>query len=281
MEQHSLLHSSTTTSSSPFASSCLARHSIADWILTIVIWVVGMHLDHAPPFERDIRPQLHDPDISYPHTTGPQQQIPAWLLWRLAVPLPLLLLVPLALFPPRNVPSLRLLAELWLGLLTSVGGALFLVCLVKNRVGRLRPDFLARCLPDANGVCTGDAKTILEGRKSFPSGHSALSFSGLFYVSLCAYMRLAPIPTPRLGRVWKVVLPALPWLVATHVALSRIQDYWHHWQDILVGTLLGHICAFASYRLRFGASGGLVPTSVSAEEEQSLLKVRSPPAEPV
>jgi hypothetical protein len=43
---------------------------------------------------------------------------------------------------------------------------------VQLTAGRLRPDFYARCQL-AGGVCTGDPDVILEGRKSFVSGHAS------------------------------------------------------------------------------------------------------------
>jgi hypothetical protein len=145
-------------------------------------------------------------------------------------------------------------------------------------------------------------------------------------VALAYYARVLPVQTPRLGSIWKVVLPFLPWLIALEVALSRIQDYWHHWQDgpssalanptharhptaarrglrgrlltraaacacslcsaapVCVGTLIGHVCAYASFRLRFpgpSSGRGLVPHVLAAEEELVASKSRPSPPEAI
>lgn len=81
-----------------------------------------------------------------------------------------------------------------LGLLISLILASFLTDVVKDAVGRPRPDLIARCKP-AKGtpehrlvtvdVCTEtDHHKLHDGWRSFPSGHSAFAFSGLGFMAL-------------------------------------------------------------------------------------------------
>lgn len=81
-----------------------------------------------------------------------------------------------------------------LGLAIGMILTTFLTDVVKNTVGRPRPDLLARCQPKAGTphdqlvsieVCTETGHHRLhDGWRSFPSGHSSFSFAGLGYLSL-------------------------------------------------------------------------------------------------
>lgn len=81
-----------------------------------------------------------------------------------------------------------------LGLSLSLMMTSFFTDLVKNGVGRARPDLIARCKPKDGTpehelvtweVCTEqDHHRLHDGWRSFPSGHSSFSFAGLGYLSL-------------------------------------------------------------------------------------------------
>ena len=279
-EGRSLTHGNTTADSKPWA----AEWSVGDWLATAALWVLGTWADKWPPFENDLKPQLHDSAISYPHKPAELQAVPAWLLWRYGCWLPAgaLVCVAYVVVPAHSLvrerQRARLLAELWLGLCSSVGCAFAFVCLVKAQVGRLRPDFLARCMP-VDGACTGDALVVEEGRRSFPSGHSAISFSGLAYLTLVLLACVWHTPTPRAGTLWKTIFVSLPWLLALWIALTRLQDHWHHWQDVLVGSLIGHVAAYACFRLRFypvSTGAGLTPHSFLLTGEKQRISPLEP-----
>ena len=41
------------------------------------------------------------------------------------------------------------------------------------------------------------------------------------------------------GHVAKVAIVFTPLLAAVLVGISRVDDYWHHWQDVFAGALIG------------------------------------------
>ena len=43
----------------------------------------------------------------------------------------------------------------------------------------------------------------------------------------------------RRGHVAKLCIVFFPLLVAAMIAVSRVDDYWHHWQDVCTGGLIG------------------------------------------
>nr|KJB08494.1 hypothetical protein B456_001G084000 [Gossypium raimondii] len=96
-----------------------------------------------------------------------------------------------------------------------------------------------------NVICHGDKSVIREGHKSFPSGHTSWSFAGLGFLSLYLSGKIKAFD--RRGHVAKLCIVFLPLLVASLVGISRVDDYWHHWQDVFAGGLLGLVVATFCY----------------------------------
>lgn len=63
------------------------------------------------------------------------------------------------------------------------------------------------------------------------------SFAGLGFLSLYLSGKIKAFD--RRGHVAKLCMVFLPLLFATLVGISRVDDYWHHWEDVFVGGLLG------------------------------------------
>ncbi|KAF8906256.1 lipid phosphate phosphatase 1 [Gymnopilus junonius] len=215
------------------------RSYLIDWALVVLIWFLAGFAGLLPVFERTFL--LSDYNINHPHK---KNQVSSFVNQTIA------LLIPLALFFIVGClkRSLLVVHHGALGLCTSRYEA--------DRSGRLRPDFLARCKWDkVLEKCTGFAQIVLDGRKSFPSGHSSTAFSGMLFLSFwiagqtAAWAFDVPKSPKRLrsSRMLAFCAALLPISWAFHVALTRIQDYRHHTEDVIVGSLLGCVCATIAY----------------------------------
>ena len=132
----------------------------------------------------------------------------------------------------------------------------FLTDVVKNGVGRPRPDLIARCKPKKGtpqhtlviiDVCTEkNHHTLHDGWRSFPSGHSSLAFSGLGFLALF-FAGQMHVFRPRTDFA-RVLLALAPLVGAALIAISRLEDYRHDVYDVTVGSSLGILVAYFSYR---------------------------------
>ncbi|KAJ3045649.1 hypothetical protein HDV00_007774 [Rhizophlyctis rosea] len=190
-------------------------------------------------------------DIAYP-LIG--ETVPTWMLGIFTIPLPIIIILITAFSLRKSINVNYDLQTSILGLATSLAFTLVLTQIIKCATGSLRPDFLARCQPvyDPNDqilhrviACNGDYKTIKEGRKSFFSGHSSFSHAALVYVSLYLSRHLNFRRPPI---ALKYIICLLPLVLAALIALSRVANYWHRWEDIVVGGAVGYAIAILSYR---------------------------------
>lgn len=143
---------------------------------------------------------------------------------------------------------------------------------LKLAVGRPRPNFFRRCFPDGYGTnineCTGIFRRIMDGRKSFPSGHASFSFTCLIYM-LLHLKKIIDLRKPRFGRGIIIFAMSLLPLGASLVAASRTADYHHHYSDVLAGAVLGSTVAYAVH-----CCYATVPEISAAEIEETFLEFK-------
>eukprot|EP01135_Chromosphaera_perkinsii_P007818 Nk52_evm10s1020 gene=Nk52_evmTU10s1020 len=135
---------------------------------------------------------------------------------------------------------------------------------IKVAVGRQRPDWLNRLrhlgfseeqIVDPFSLCDNTNSVLLDGRKSFVSGHSSWAFAGMTVLSLYIFAKLGVFSNQNTGlfgrgggaSTWKIIIGLVPLGCAGAVAISRLTDYRHDYSDVLGGSLLGIFCGCLGY----------------------------------
>ncbi|KAI5969981.1 hypothetical protein CANMA_001021 [Candida margitis] len=243
-----------------YFTSARFKSYIPDWITVILlIYIFFQVVEHWEPFHRQF--YINDPRILHPFAT--QQRVTDDQLYVYSTLIPSVIIIITSLFiAPTNVDKLHLIQLSLLGLLFSVSSVSVLTDILKCWIGNPRPDFIARCGPKPQtpldmlvdiGVCTsplGDMY-LSDGLKSTPSGHSSMAFGGLLYLSLW-YIGQLQVLTREKHRMGLLLVSGLPIVFAAYIALSRTQDYRHHFFDIAFGSLLGIVFAWFSHWKYFG-----------------------------
>ncbi|EJW04451.1 hypothetical protein EDEG_01321 [Edhazardia aedis USNM 41457] len=126
--------------------------------------------------------------------------------------------------------------------------------LLKIVVGRLRPDFLERCMM-TNLKEIQIQHLINDGRKSFPSAHSSLVFNTFLY--LAGLFQIAPKYSVfgefacSQKKAFRCLSIIVAFILAGLVGYTRILDNRHHFTDIAAGAFIGMFCGILSLFLLF------------------------------
>eukprot|EP00475_Leptophrys_vorax_P028257 TRINITY_DN40814_c0_g1_i1.p1 TRINITY_DN40814_c0_g1~~TRINITY_DN40814_c0_g1_i1.p1 ORF type:complete len:310 (-),score=1.00 TRINITY_DN40814_c0_g1_i1:204-1133(-) len=272
---------------------------LLDWITLIILIGGGVALDAIYPFQRYIdSTQMQDHMFPLKDNSIPFYVVPAY-----AILLPLIVFA-VSFAVRRDFFDLH---HSVLGLLYSLALSFVITNALKVSIGRPRPDFFWRCFPsgkavygsDGNAMCNGEYDVVREGRLSFPSGHSSMSFAGLTTLALFLTAKLFTFAPKGRGQLARLLLPGCCLAGAVAVAVTRVDDYWHFPFDVFIGALIGmataSVCHFMHYpalvhdycdvlRIELGSNPLYCELSCcgskSLEEPQEHLESSTPPPQP-
>ncbi|OWY95563.1 Phosphatidic acid phosphatase [Phytophthora megakarya] len=153
-----------------------------------------------------------------------------------------------------------------LSLFQSMALATFLTQFTKNMTGRFRPSFYDMCKwnhdiiwDGVTNLCTSTSGEK-EGRKSFPSGHASFSWSTMLILTLYLLGRSRLNCENRCNSMLRsskksamMFLCCVPLLIlAAWICVTRSIDNWHHYSDILAGSVVGAASAIFAFSNNYG-----------------------------
>ncbi|POY71856.1 hypothetical protein BMF94_5217 [Rhodotorula taiwanensis] len=226
---------------------------VVDWLVVVILNLISTWVERQYPYERDPARYLDDPSLQWPVTkervpAGPNTWLDVYTFW-----------IPIAVVVLVGAGVKRSFHDVHHGILVFLSSRALMRIIVeclKNRVGRLRPDFFSRCQWDAVAqACRGPLALVKDGRRSFPSGHSSTSWQAMLFVSLYlagkngAFAFAAPFPRSGFlqSRLLRFVIVLAPLFLGTWICVTRLEDHRHHPTDVITGSLIGALCALIMY----------------------------------
>ncbi|GMM31994.1 bifunctional diacylglycerol diphosphate phosphatase/phosphatidate phosphatase [Martiniozyma asiatica (nom. inval.)] len=244
----------------------------------LVFLVDWFYFEKVHPYERQF--MINDVTISHPFAT--EERVPGDVLLHLSTFLPIVILttVSLVITPVGYKLYIAYISNLsyFVAMVTNV----MVTDVLKNWIGRCRPDFLSRCKPIesakpnvlyfAKEICSTynpegkEWGKLMDGFRTTPSGHSSMSFCMALFISLwllgqfCAVQSfgnvygsghsngIVNIQKRRSYSFGRILVCCSPLFGSAYVALSRTQDYRHHFVDVVLGSILGSFIAWSVYR---------------------------------
>jgi diacylglycerol diphosphate phosphatase/phosphatidate phosphatase len=232
------------------------RYRLFDWLTCVALFLMGGGIVlWAKPYCRVF--SLSDATIGFPHH---KDTFPNWSLAPIAV-LPCVAYILFGIFgTPRYRSDLHRSVEISRYLLLQAMSVTLNELVtegVKYSAGRLRPDFLSRLaasgcnatlVAKATDCCFSNTEMV-EGRLSFPSGHTSWAFAALVPFSLFLAWRFRVAHT---GQFLPTIVSLLPMLLALVVFVSRTIDFRHNFSDVLAGAVIGSSSAMVAWLLFLG-----------------------------
>jgi membrane-associated phospholipid phosphatase len=264
----------------PPPRACL-RAFLPELLAAAALLALGLGLGSLPPFDSQFLER--DPSLSRERLDS---TVSTPLLFVLCALLPGLALLAIhAAAHARAGKRGWLQPHLLLGLALALGATLLAVDALKNAIGAKRPNFFALCqysgyadalasrdarssawarylnataagAPGALSRCSAPPALVADAQRSFPSGHSALSFAGLGFLALAlrgaAGLQAGDCLSPL------ALAAGSPLALAALVAATRVRDNWHREVDVTAGAVLGCAAALLAHST-LRAKGGLPP----------------------
>uniref|UniRef100_R7WDA7 Putative lipid phosphate phosphatase 3, chloroplastic n=1 Tax=Aegilops tauschii TaxID=37682 RepID=R7WDA7_AEGTA len=243
----------------------IARLHMYDWIILVLLAVIDGLLNIIEPFHRFVGKDMMT-DLRYPLQGN---TVPFWAVPVIGIVLPCAIFGGIY-FKKKNFYDLH---HGILGILYSVLITAVITDAIKDGVGRPRPDFFWRCFPDGKDVRLLAKNFTFSSHKfifvdlpivQFLSSMEPIltkthrrtlfqiydnvafgSFAGLGFLTWYLTGKIAVFD--RKGHIAKLCIIVLPLLTAALVAVSRVDDYWHHWQDVFAGAIIGLTVASFCY----------------------------------
>jgi len=211
-----------------FQESCSTwwhRSYAVDWGVSIALFAVVHGITFfLEPLDRFL--PVNDPSVGYPSLPD---IVPTSALFILSTLLPW---IAIGLIQIRHRSS-HDFHHASLALIATILFTTTVTTALKYAAGRYRPNYMANSIND--------------GKLSFPSGHSSMSFAGMTFLSLYLLGKFKLYHTDHTSSFAKSVLMVSPMTIAFFVALSRTIDYHHNYSDIIAGGLIGVAVAYLVY----------------------------------
>lgn len=213
---------------------------VPTWWASVYDWE-GSPIPYQETANGDVLVEL---DLNYEVLS---ETVPVWMLLLLGILLPVVLLLVMGVCsgPPGDAHASLCVYFL------AVGMNLFITNMMKIYCGRFRPNFYGMCEFDTDAkACAND---MANAHKSFPSGHSSLSFCAmtvlsLYFLGKVGLHRMPTTDTPKnypslITKLQAWMAFAIPLGLAVFVASSRVHDFYHHPADVVAGAAIGMVCA--------------------------------------